>query len=375
MRAAVLSYRFPWPGYTGDRLRAAIWIEALAAVAEVSLIAPAGRVPAGSGASHIVVPARAGSAAAAVSRAAITSLPWHTVVAGRYDWKETLSRAGHFDLAVVILSRLHPWVSESLRATLRVLDAIDSSSRGMAERARAGGLMTRRFWSSEAEKALRLERDLHAWYDRLVVVSELESSIFGAETAVVSSGAIVDVEYSGQRDFDFGFWGRLAYFANSKAVKMLLDEVWPAIRSARPAARLLIAGADAPRAILRRDGRNGITVVSPMNGQSLVRRVRVALFPVRFGTGQANKVLEAAASGCAIIASPEMLRAVPAMQSVAWSAASSPEMAAKAVALIDDPETAREMAVRLREIVRVHYSREQTLDQLRALAGFETVRR
>src|SRR4051812_40776179 len=42
MRSLVIAPRFPWPSYTGDRVRAAMWISALARSGEVALIAPRG---------------------------------------------------------------------------------------------------------------------------------------------------------------------------------------------------------------------------------------------------------------------------------------------------------------------------------------------
>ena len=45
MNVLLLSPRFPWPPYTGDRLRATIWLDALARIGNVTLIAPPGRAP------------------------------------------------------------------------------------------------------------------------------------------------------------------------------------------------------------------------------------------------------------------------------------------------------------------------------------------
>src|SRR4030042_3202609 len=44
-RVLVVSSRFPWPPVTGDRGRVVAWLEALAPHANVTLVAPEGRVP------------------------------------------------------------------------------------------------------------------------------------------------------------------------------------------------------------------------------------------------------------------------------------------------------------------------------------------
>ena len=38
MRVVVASSRFPWPPYTGDRLRTTVWLEALSRDHEVTLV-------------------------------------------------------------------------------------------------------------------------------------------------------------------------------------------------------------------------------------------------------------------------------------------------------------------------------------------------
>ena len=103
------------------------------------------------------------------------------------------------------------------------------------------------------------------------------------------------------RTIDFGFWGNLGYFANQDAVRTILARLWPHIRRQRPAATLFLGGADAPAWILRQHGRDGITVESPMKDrEAKLRRIRVALLPLSFGSGMSNKTLEAAEAGCAI---------------------------------------------------------------------------
>ncbi|MEO8382224.1 MAG: hypothetical protein ABI779_21360, partial [Acidobacteriota bacterium] len=42
MNVLVIASRFPWPPYSGDRLRTTIWLDALAPHANVTLVAPAG---------------------------------------------------------------------------------------------------------------------------------------------------------------------------------------------------------------------------------------------------------------------------------------------------------------------------------------------
>lgn len=371
MNALVLSSRFPWPPFTGDRLRATIWLEALERVANVSLVAPNGVIP--EHAPRLTFHPAAPSAMRGVAGAlrVLGGAPVHALLAAPYDWADAIERALHdagaFDATIVLLSRLDPWVRGVLPNGFRVLDAIDSLRRSMSERADEASLLTRSFWGAESRRVARAEEDLARVYDRVLVVSGEETADLGA-IAISNGVAIAPLAENAPRPFDFGFWGRLAYFANADAASWLLDEIWPAVRAQRPAATLLIAGADAPARIRAAHGRDGVVVQSPAADiAAAARRVSVALFPVRYGTGQSNKVLEAAEGGCAIVATPQAMRGFAPLAAHASIASDAEGLARAAVATISDASRRTVMAKALRRVVESEYAREQTLERLAAI--------
>src|SRR5512145_1013774 len=86
MRALVLSPRFPWPAYSGDRLRATIWLSALARHAEVTLVAPWGEVPGDSPRFHFSPAPRSWKRSLLGVLAAIRDgLPLQCLLAAPYD--------------------------------------------------------------------------------------------------------------------------------------------------------------------------------------------------------------------------------------------------------------------------------------------------
>ena len=300
---------------------------------------------------------------------ALRFAPLHALLAAPYDWAGAIERAvedaGHFDATIVLLSRLDPWVRDSLPRGIHVLDAVDSMRRSMEERARESSPLTRWIWRIESRRAGRAEAEAARAYDRVVVVNEEDCAELGA--IAIGNGVNVAPLDDAPRIYDFGFWGRLAYFANRDAALWLIGEIWPAIRARRPNATLIIAGADAPAKIRAVDGRDGISVQSPVDDISaLARRVNVALIPVRYGTGQSNKVLEAAEAGCAIVATSKAMRGLDALTPHVRIAESVEEFATicggrGAAAPLRDPK--------LREIVTTHYSRSATLARLREVAA------
>jgi glycosyltransferase involved in cell wall biosynthesis len=358
MNVLLISSRCPWPAYTGDRLRTTIWLEALGH-SNVALIAPTGDVPQG----IRFYPAKRSltNGARAIVRTFRERLPWQSLLAAPYAWDDAITRAradfGTFDATVVILSRLHPWIPAT--EGTRILDAIDSLARNAHERAREASSLTRWLWRAEERRTARAERAIESAYDRILYVSEDETGTHGV---AVSNGVKIRPLEESARGYDFGFWGRLGYFANTDAAQWIIEEIWPAIRAIKPDATLVIAGADAPAKLRRTASRAGIALLSPVDDiPTLARDVRVAILPLRYGSGESTKMLEAAEAGCAVVATTRGVRSLPELAKHATIAEDAQTMARAAVHLLTEHDT------ELRRLVVQHYSREATLEKLSSL--------
>lgn len=370
MRALIISPRFPWPPYTGDRLRATIWLAALSPHAHVTLVAPSGGVPQHAPRFHFHPASRSWTHALLGAWTAIRDrLPLQCLMAARFDWRNAVKRAteeqGPFDVTVVILSRMHPWVHRTLQGRT-VLDAVDSLRRSAEQRALEAAPLMRWLWRSEERRMARLESDAARLYDRVLVVNEDEKAEFGSAEAV-PNGVEILPEHEGSRAFDFGFWGRFPYFANRDAAMWLLDEIWPAIRALRPSATLIVGGAEASASLRELAGKRGVVMVSPIESvAAFARNIRVALMPVRFGTGQLGKVLEAAEAGCAIVGTPQALRGLPTLAVHARMESTAAGIARAAVEVIDDPKPPGK---RVRDAVVASYARSTTTARLSSIAA------
>lgn len=371
MKVLLVASRFPWPPYSGDRLRTSIWIDALAAHADVALVCPEGVVP--DGLSRFAFhPAKRSIPATvrAVREIVRRGLPLQSLLAATYDWDDAIGRAradvGPFDATVVILSRLDPSVRH-LAEGGTILDAIDSLARNAGERARAASLAAP-LWRIEARRVRRAEADAVRAYDRVLVVSESEAVEMYA-TAISNGIAIRPLDASRRRRWDFGFWGRLAYFANADAARMLLRDVWPAIRRVRPDATLAIAGSAVPGDLAREAAAAGVTLISPVDDMAaFARDVAIALIPMRFGSGQSSKTLDAAEAGCAVAGTEEAFRGLELLRPHA-TVADAQELAHAAVALLDDEPRRIAQASALRSLVERHYARETTHARLRQVVS------
>jgi glycosyltransferase involved in cell wall biosynthesis len=210
---------------------------------------------------------------------------------------------------------------------------------------------------------------------RVVAVSPEDARLvreqFGVESVdVVDNG--VDTAYfesvtpvpNSQRIL---FLGSLEWRPNLDGVRLLLDEVYPAVRAREPAASFVIVGRKPP-SWLRERVRNlpGVELhadvpdVRPFLADSAVLAV-----PLRIGGGSRLKILEALACGLPVVSTrvgAEGLCLRPGQEYVL--ADSSDDMADALVECLHNPEKARAMAQSGRTFVREQYDWQRLADKL-----------
>jgi glycosyltransferase involved in cell wall biosynthesis len=130
----------------------------------------------------------------------------------------------------------------------------------------------------------------------------------------------------------------MAYPPNRDAAHWLANDIAPLLRARRPEVRLCVIGRRASALGLG----TGVEVISDVPDLgAYLRRARVALVPLRDGTGSPSKVIEAAASGAALVCTawPAQRYGLPAR-----TAETAAEFAQAALELLED-ESARRQAV------------------------------
>jgi glycosyltransferase involved in cell wall biosynthesis len=151
---------------------------------------------------------------------------------------------------------------------------------------------------------------------------------------VLPSAPYVEVEDGNNRrarDIDVILTGNMRYPPNREAAHRFAKEIVPAIRRTRDV-RAFIVGRDA--AALGLD--ESVSIASDVADVfPYLRRARIALVPISTGTGLPTKVLEAAASGAAVVATPEIARKFAAPPIVASTAE---EFADVVCRLLDDEQ-------------------------------------
>lgn len=375
MRILFVTARHPFPPFRGDQARAWHQVRVLSRRHEVTLFAcerpaPEARVPEG----VRVVTAGIGpmSRAAGVARHVFSDLPLQAALFDSAKARSALAALASegFDVAHLQLVRLAP-LAPVLASLPCLVDFVDALSLNIARRAELDIAPLRPLWRVEAARLRRAETALLDRVGHGVVVSESDRRALGGgdRLTVVPQG--VDVE---RFTFDGGprpgadvlFAGNLGYFANADAVGWFAREVLPRVRRRAAGARLRIAGARPSRSVRALARLEGVAVLGEVPDMAVhVRAARVAVAPLRTGSGQQSKVLEAMASGTPVVASPLAAAGMDVAHEEHLLVADGAEATAAAVArLLEDAPLAARLAASARRLIEERYTWERSVQRL-----------
>ena len=384
MRILFLTSRLPGR-FQGDRVRAYHQLRILSRAHRITLLAfaDAGGAARDLGAAAAVcervvaVPSSPVRMAASLVRGGLSGLPLQVALYEDARMRTAIRnalRGERYDVAHVQLVRMAPYL-EDVRPLPRVLDLVDALSLNMARRARHDRSLWRFIARVEAKRLGRYERAVIDSVDQALVGSPLDRDALGSpsQLAVVSSGVDPEefpYERAGREPDTAIFTGNLGYFPNVQAVLWLARAILPLVERAVPGVRLHVVGARPEGRILRlaRDHPR-ITVSAHVEHVAPhLRRAAVAVAPMRAGSGQHLKVLEAMASGTPVVATGLAAGGVEARHGEHLLVADEPEAFAEhVVRVLRNPDLAGDLAQRGRRLIEDRYTWE------RSVAGLETI--
>jgi polysaccharide biosynthesis protein PslH len=360
MKILVVSPRMPVDGGKGDQLRAFQLVRALARDHTVEIVttrAGVGGTAKTDGLSAVAqirvcqVPAasRAASGLGALLRGQPFQVGWMTPA--RY-WREIRQRAESCDVVLAITVR-------SVRGPLAapvVLDHVDALSVNMRRRAIGPEAVPVR-WAARLEAILlqRWERRLRGHAAAQIAISTLDAQLLPTPPEVtvvpncveIPATPVADVE----RDIDVILTGNMTYPPNRDAARWLSDSIAPELWARRPGTSVWVVGRRAGALAL--DPRIQVRADVPALDRFL-QRSKIAIVPLRLGTGSPNKVLEAMASGAAVVATPEAVASFAFPPGAVETAETTKGLALAAEHLLGDQSARSALVVRSSELVRAH---------------------
>lgn len=162
----------------------------------------------------------------------------------------------------------------------------------------------------QMSRLLAYERQVCNSVDHVVAVSEADGRLLrdlNLSTPVSVIPNSIDVrEYAVQEQpperFDLLFVGKMDYRPNVDAVLWFAEEVWPRLKAHRPGINWAIVGKNPHPRLTSLRKEKGITITGRVERvQSYLHGSKICLMPFRVGSGTRLKLIEAMASGRAVV--------------------------------------------------------------------------
>lgn len=382
MRILFIASRFPYPPLRGYQLRAHHQLRLLNVNHQVTLVCFSGADSSPETEENvrqhcyevITVPYRPATMLARLCTGFLRGRPiqsaFHETSAMRRVIARLLSEQRH-DLIHVQLSRMAGLLKEATPIP-RVIDFVDALSLNLRRRAAYDRVPLKLLASAEASRLLRYEREVCRSWDYATVVSAVDRAAIGDFPNLGVNPSGVDLEAfpyraEGRDGSTIVFSGNLGYFSNIDAISWFVREIFPRIAFEAPNAKLLIVGARPAwkiKALANLDPR--ITVTGMVDRlQPYLHRCAVAIAPMRAGSGQLFKMLEAMASGAPLVATSLAAEATEAENGRHLLVADNAESFVRCVLrLIREPALAACIAREARRLVESRYRWESSVAEL-----------
>jgi polysaccharide biosynthesis protein PslH len=398
LKILLVTSRYPWPPRRGDQIRAVQALDFLAGVHEVTLLTPEpgkGQAAPPANAPYRVElyrPSRTAALLPGMARVLLRNHPLQSVLFYQPDLGRRLRElAPQADLGILQLVRLAIHLDD-FGDTPILVDLIDSLSLNFSLRAEVDRVWLRPLLHLEAHLLAIGERRLAERAAGMIVVcgrdrqalvnrlpSEVAARVSVVHLAVRERRAEPPLEREilgagGETGPVLAITGNLGYFVNVDAITWWLDEVWPAVRQARPDVRVVVAG-DRPAPAIRRAvaqaGPQVRLIESPRDMRSILAQSTVALAPMRCGSGVPVKVLEAWAVGVPVIATPWAVAGTSGRQGEDFRIVGTHpiEWVTAIQELLDDPAAYARLSENGRRRLAADYSREVVREQLLGVIG------
>ena len=216
-------------------------------------------------------------------------------------------------------------------------------------------------------RALRFELRSLPRFDAIQVCTKenrryLES--FGAEPSRIRhdlraciDASLYSYSENGREPDTLLFVGSFQHPPNQNALEFFVEQILPRVRQQRPAARLIVAGAQAPPSLdplLHREGVEFLGRVADIRG--VYGKYAVFVCPILSGSGVRVKLLEAFAAGMPAVSTTIGAEGLAESSGDIIELADTAEgFAQRVLAVLDNPEQARAMARRARREVEQHW--------------------
>ena len=257
--------------------------------------------------------------------------------------------------------------------TPTTLDYMDALSKGVERRISKVNTLWKLIYKMEAKRLKIFEKNAFNWFNHTIIISEQDRSHLELSNDDRSSVYIVpngvDMEYFKptelNKTYDLLYCGNMNYPPNIDAALYLVKRILPLLVEKQPNIKLMIAGANPSPKVIKLAGEN-VTVTGWVDDiRECYGQAKVFLAPMQTSIGMQNKILEAMAMKIPCITSIMANNAIEAVNGESILLGTSPEeYAAHAELLLNNPQTATQLADNGYKLVNQRYSWKHVSDYL-----------
>lgn len=278
------------------------------------------------------------------------------------------------DLVEIHWQQLLPLVSDvrnlrpELPITAFVHDVMTQKARREARSARH--LETRIGSAIRAHRALQLEPRLLAGVDQIFTFTHRDRELLvgmGVTRPVEVVDPNVEVQpASGSERPVVAFTGAMSRSTNAESIAWFLARVWPRVRSEIPNATLIVGGDNPPQWLWQQRSSSVVVTGYVEDFDEIYRSASLFVAPLTLGTGIKFKVLDAMASGLAVVATPIAAEGIvedAGRGCFAGVTADPSQMAERIVFCLRHPEYRSAVGTRARSWVGSRFSFERSVSR------------
>lgn len=380
LRILFLHTRFPYPLIGGDRIKAYHILKHLAAYHDVTLLtfhhrgtAPLEKYQALEelGINVVAIPLNPLKAGVRCITHALNDLPLEIMFYNHPEYRRELDKLmaeKNFDLAMGFFMRAGEYLRHlPLKKILIAEDCrvLYEHRSLMATRMKNVHQKFVRWW--ELKKLLKYEPSMFNDFDVTTFVTM--EDINAAKTLnphvqyrLLTNGVVADpvAQYVPQSERrDIIFTGKLDVWANTMMIQTIAKEILPRIHQRMPDVKFHIVGGYPPKSVLKLQSDKILVHGNVPDVRKYMRNAAVFVHPHSAASGIQNKVLEAMATGCAIVTTTTGIQGIPAWHDrEVLIAHNYEEMANYAAMLLEDVEHRTRLADRAMKLVTEKFSWE-----------------
>jgi sugar transferase (PEP-CTERM/EpsH1 system associated) len=281
---------------------------------------------------------------------------------------EQVLKSEDFDVVHTYLLRMAEYTKDI--AAPKILELIDCMQLNLEKRLSRMRYPQKILYREELRRISGYEREIIKEYDAAIVVSDADRNYLGLEGTVAIPLGIDTDRYKRVSPLPHNrtiiFSGNMAYYPNESAIVWFITQCFAEIKRRVPGVRLKIVGINPGSGILKYHDGKDITVTGFV--ESIIDELvtaQVAIAPMQSGYGMHIKILEAMSCGLPVVTTPSGKGTITAEDGVHLRVAEEgPSFAEACIDLLNDPERARALGGKGRELVVREYSWESSMAKL-----------